>query len=193
MFGFLRKSDTAETEAQRRSAPTSDGLPTGNETILVVDDEAVVREVFAAILEEHGYQVVQAVDGIEALRRCQDEARKIDLVVADILMPNMTGKQLACRLSEIRPQLKVILCSGCAERLANRTGMTDVSLPFFKKPVTPRDLALKVREVLDGPTAPSGSQEQPGARDGSDAEFASGVAGGAASPANAISSTDYQV
>jgi DNA-binding NtrC family response regulator len=192
-FEFLRKSDAAETAARNPPAPDSNGLPTGNETILVADDESIVRQVIAIMLEEQGYQVVQAADGQEALRRCQDDAQKIDLVISDILMPNMTGRQLACQLSRVRPQTKVILCSGCAERLATRTGMTDMNIPFFKKPVTPRDLALKVREVLDGPTATSDSQQQLQKKNDSDPEFAPGIARGTTSPANISPVTDYQV
>ncbi len=179
---FLHKSATAETAAQKQP-----------ETILVADDEAIVRQVIAIMLEEQGYQVVQAVDGEDALRRCQDQTRHINLVIADILMPNMTGKQLACRLSQIRPQTKVILCSGCPERLANRTGMNDMNLPFFKKPVTPQDLAVKVREVLDSPTPTPPSQQQLQQKDRSHPDFAPAIARGATSPENPTPDTDYQV
>jgi CheY-like chemotaxis protein len=198
VFAFLRKSETAETKVQKQSAtaqsaPISQGLPTGNETVLVADDEPAVREVMAVLLKQQGYRVVEAADGEIALRRCQDKAQKIDLVIADILMPNMTGKRLAYRLGQACPQTKVILCSGCPERLATRTGMIDASIPFLKKPVSDRDLALKVREVLDSPKAKSDWQEQLEEKDCSHAEFTAGMAGTAITPSPVSDFTDYQV
>jgi len=198
MFAFLRKSEMAETKVEKQSAatqsaPISERLPTGNETVLVADDEPAVREVMAVMLMDQGYQVVEAADGDIALRRCQDKSQKIDLVIADILMPNMTGKRLAYRLGEVCPQTKVILCSGCPERLATRTGMTDVSIPFLKKPVSARDLALKVREVLDSPKAKSDWQGRLKEGDCSDAEFTAGMAGASITSSAASHFTDYQV
>ena len=191
IFGFFKKVETADTVVPE--PPVTDDRPRGNETVLVAEDEALILENMAFLLAELGYRVVQAADGEEALRHCQDKAQKIDLVIADILMPNMTGKRLAYRLGQVCPQIKVILCSGCPERLATRTGMIDTSIPFLKKPVSARDLALKVREVLDSPTAKSDWQERLKEKDCSDAEFTAGMAGGAITPSPVSHFADYQV
>ena len=191
VFGFFKKVETADTVVPE--PPVTDDLPRGNETILVAEDEGLILENMAFMLAELGYRVVQAADGEIALRRCQDNTQKIDLVIADILMPNMTGKQLAYRLGQACPQIKVILCSGCPERLATRTGMIEMSIPFLKKPVSARDLALKVRKVLDSPKAKSDWQERLKEQDRSDAEFAGDMAGRAITPSHVSHFTDYQV
>ena len=198
IFGLFKKGEAADSAVPEHpvahAVPTPDDLPRGNETVLVAEDEALILENMAFMLAELGYRVVQAADGEQALRICLGKgAQKIDLVIADILMPNMTGKRLAYRLGQVCPQTKVILCSGCPERLATRTGMIDVSIPFLKKPVSARDLALKVREVLDGPTAESDWQERLKEKDCSDAEFTAGMAGGAITPSLVSHFTDYQV
>ena len=130
--------------------PISADLPKGSETVLVAEDEAIVRELIVLTLTDLGYHVVEAADGKEALRIFQETlAGKIDLLFTDIVMPQITGKELAYRVEKLSPQTKIIFCSGYPEKLAARNGMIDPAIPFLQKPVSSRALAFKVREVLD--------------------------------------------
>jgi YesN/AraC family two-component response regulator len=130
--------------------PISADLPKGSETVLVAEDEAIVREHIVLTLTELGYHVVEAADGKEALRFFQETlAGKIDLLLTDIVMPHITGKELAYRVEKLSPQTKIIFCSGYPEKLAARNGMIDPTIPFLQKPVSSRVLAFKIRDVLD--------------------------------------------
>ena len=125
-------------------------LPKGSETVLVAEDEAIVRGYMVSILTELGYNVFEAADGEEALRISHGILDgKIDLLLADIVMPKMSGKELAYRVGQFFPQTKIVFCSGYPEKLAARNGMIDPTIPFLQKPVSPQALAFKVREILD--------------------------------------------
>ncbi len=140
-------------------SPTAD-LPKGHEIILVVEDEAIVRSYIASVLKALGYDVFEAPDGEEALRLCHGIlAGRIDLLLADVVMPKMSGKQLAYLMGQFFPETKILLCSGYPEKLAASNGMIDPTLPFLQKPITPKELAFKVREVLD--TARLNFEQQP--------------------------------
>lgn len=127
------------------------GVITGTETILVVEDEPMVRDVARATLERQGYQVVTAANGIEGLRVVAERGDAIDLVVTDIVMPQMGGWEMAERLHETHPALKVLFTSGYNEEIANAGGRVDAGVAFLPKPYLPAALTLRVRQVLDAP------------------------------------------
>jgi two-component system cell cycle sensor histidine kinase/response regulator CckA len=132
------------------AAPESP-TPTGTETILVVEDEAVVRRLAVLGLRAQGYTVIEAKDGVQALEAAVRFALELDIVVSDVIMPGMSGPELLRRLSVIAPRAKRLLVSGHAESTVLPAGLIDVGAAFLPKPFTPERLARKVREVLDGP------------------------------------------
>ena len=125
-------------------------LPTGSETILLVDDEPLLIEVGRQILQMLGYTVLTCTDGQEALQVFGRAPEKIDLVISDVTMPKMTGDDLAARLHRIRKDLPIILCTGFSERLSHTT-MAEIGVQaiVMKPPVTEK-LAALIRKVLDG-------------------------------------------
>jgi two-component system cell cycle sensor histidine kinase/response regulator CckA len=117
----------------------------GNETILVVEDEPVLRDLARLILKEQGYRVLEAASGVEALRVWQDERRGIDLLLTDMVMPEgMSGRELADKLKTDKPSLKVICVSGYNVEEVNQPGVV-----FLQKPYTRLSLARVVRDCLD--------------------------------------------
>jgi CheY-like chemotaxis protein len=127
----------------------------GNETILLVEDDEGVREVATASLQLHGYRVMCASDGAEAIATAQCN-HGIDLLLTDVVMPRMSGSELARDLRAQFPKLKVLFMSGYTEDSVVRQGLLAASVAFIQKPYTPVSLARKVREVLDQPVERSG-------------------------------------
>jgi len=123
----------------------------GTETLLLAEDDDSVRELVRNVLRENGYKVLEASRGEEALELSELFAGKIDLLVTDVVMPQMNGRELARRLLEQRPQLKVLYISGYADNSVFYPGGLDAGGAFLQKPFTPEALARKVREVLGGP------------------------------------------
>jgi PAS domain S-box-containing protein len=137
--------------AARPAATTGDGLVTGRgETILLVEDAERVRAVVREILEMSGYAVLEAHHGAEALELSNRHAGPIHLLVTDVVMPQMSGRELAQRLATLRPDLKVLYMSGYTDDAIVRHGVLASGIAFLSKPFTPDALALKVRELLDG-------------------------------------------
>jgi signal transduction histidine kinase/CheY-like chemotaxis protein len=122
----------------------------GGETVLLVEDEAAVRELVRHALEAQGYQLIEARDGEDALRRARAHAGAIHLLVTDLVMPGMGGRQLAERLHAERFDLRVLYVSGYAGDIVERYGGSHGEAALLlQKPFTPRDLLARVREVLD--------------------------------------------
>ena len=122
----------------------------GTETILVVEDETAVREVVTEILHSHGYVVLQAVDGPDALEVWSQHRSSIDLVVTDIVMPNgLRGNVLADRLLEDKADLKIIFSSGYSEDFATVDQPSERKITFLQKPYRLEELVQKVRVCLD--------------------------------------------
>ena len=119
----------------------------GVRTVLVVEDEDAVRKLVARVLERRGYQVLVAADGTEALDVVEEHGGALDLVLSDLVMPEMGGRELAARLGETRPELPILFMSGYEEDLASGAG-SELGQNFLPKPFTPRALAEKVAETL---------------------------------------------
>ena len=130
--------------------PTTTPAPVaGSETVLVVEDEAELRNVARRILVDMGYEVITAADGKEALRVCERYQGKIHLVLTDVIMPEIGGKALADRLAETLPGSKILFMSGYTDDAIAHHGVLDPGTHFIAKPFTAADLARKVRKVLD--------------------------------------------
>ena len=141
----------AEVAASVRAAEPDAGRDRrrrGWETVLLVEDEDAVRALAREVLRRHGYVVLEARHGVEAIRVAERHRDDIHLLVSDLVMPHMSGDELARRLSADRPKMKVLFMSGYTERSAVHPDLT-VGASFVQKPFTPEALAKKVRSVLD--------------------------------------------
>jgi len=139
-----------EPATARGSAPGESLAPGRGETILLVEDAQRVRAVVREILEMTGYTVLEARHGAEAVEVATRHAGPIHLLVTDVVMPQMSGRELAQRLATLRPDLKVLYMSGYTDDAIVRHGVLASGIAFLSKPFTPDALALKVRELLDG-------------------------------------------
>lgn len=120
------------------------------ETILVVEDGDAVRNLVCRMLVQYGYRVLEARDGHDALHVCQSHPDSIQLVLTDLVMPNMSGGELASRLMRLRPALRVLFMSGYTdEPVVRRLGRESVM--FLQKPFTSITLSERIRQVLDRP------------------------------------------
>jgi PAS domain S-box-containing protein len=125
-------------------------VPGGVETILLAEDEPSVRRMVCRVLREGGYRVLEAINGAEALQIAQRETDAIHLVVSDLVMPVMGGRELGERLARVRPGIRVLYISGHTDDDVIRRGLLVPGSPFLQKPFEAAALARKVREVLDG-------------------------------------------
>jgi two-component system, cell cycle sensor histidine kinase and response regulator CckA len=121
----------------------------GHETILLVEDEEVVRKLAVRVLKRQGYKVLDAPDGGKAFMLCEAYKEPIHLILTDVVMPGMSGRKLADRLKEIHPEIKVLYMSGYTDNAILHHGILEPGINFIQKPFTVDALARKVREVLD--------------------------------------------
>ncbi len=124
----------------------------GSETVLLVEDEESVRELVRETLKARGYAVMEAHDGVSGLRVAEEFKSKIDILITDVVMPGMSGRELAKRITAVRPGIKVLYLSGYTEDAIIHEGVLEVGTAFLQKPFTLQALARKVREVLMGET-----------------------------------------
>ncbi|MDX6694372.1 MAG: hypothetical protein QOF02_1975 [Blastocatellia bacterium] len=134
------KTSPAETKAQL-----------GTETVLLVEDEEMVREMTREILQESGYRVIEAKHGHEALLVAEQHNGPIHLMLSDVVMPQMSGRELAEQLSPLRREMKVLYMSGYTDDAIVHHGVLDEGMAFIEKPFTPNALTRKLREVLNEP------------------------------------------
>jgi len=144
-----RVAERAETLAQVVSSEEAVFTEPGTETILLAEDEANLRYLARQFLEKQGYKVIEAADGAVAMQIAVAHEGVIHLLLTDVIMPGMNGRELAQRISEIRPQTKVLYMSGYTENVIGHDGTLDAGVSLLQKPFTLRDLKSKVREVLD--------------------------------------------
>ena len=150
-----RVASAGEPAAQFVAPIDSRKVEPGTETILLVEDEANLRYLARQYLEKQGYKVIEAADGAVAMQIAVAHEGIIHLLLTDVIMPGMNGRELAQRISEIRPNAKVLYMSGYTENVIGHNGMLDAGVRLLQKPFNLRDLKSKVREVLDAtPTPP---------------------------------------
>lgn len=134
-----------------QESPSPAEIRRGQETVLLVEDEEIVRRLASHVLKANGYTVLSASSGEEALTLCREHQGNIALLATDILMPQMNGVRLAELALEVRKDLKVLFMSGYTNSILENYGEFASAAAFLSKPVSPRVLAMKVREVLDTP------------------------------------------
>ncbi|HOO46729.1 MAG TPA: PAS domain S-box protein [Deltaproteobacteria bacterium] len=143
-FPRIAKAREVTTGKKERIEPTG-----GTETILIVEDNAYVRDLTVTALKDYGYTILEAEGGIEALRLCSRHEGSIDLLITDIVLPRMSGLQLAENLEQTYPGLKTLYISGYPEEVVAHYGIPDAGRNLLEKPFSPSKLAHKVRDVLD--------------------------------------------
>ncbi len=124
--------------------------PRGTETVLIAEDSVEVRSITRQVLEGHGYSVMEATDGEDAIDMFRQYGDRIDLVILDVIMPKKSGREVYDELKIMRPDIDVLFTSGYTADIIHKKGILDTDLNFISKPVTPHSLLTKVRDVLDG-------------------------------------------
>jgi len=142
-----------DATAERTTAAATTPAPRGTETVLLVEDAAAVRAVTKQVLERQGYTVLEAPDGEAALRLAQRHRGVVHLLLTDVVMPRLNGRELAERLVRLRPDVKVLYASGYTDDSVVRHGILESGTAYLQKPFSPESLARKVRDVLDAPPA----------------------------------------
>ena len=144
---YLPRDEAGDARTPEPSLPME--LLEGTETVLFVEDEEIVRDLGVRILKGLGYKVMQASNGDEAIARAMEYGDRIDLLMTDVVMPGMHGRELANRLTGIRPETRVLFTSGYTDNAIVHHGVLDEGVSFIGKPYSPSALAKKVRDVLD--------------------------------------------
>ena len=144
----------ASAPLQERTAPSAE-LPRGSETILLVEDQPDVRRIASEALTRHGYRVLEAGDGEEALARIEQHPGRIELLLTDVVMPGLGGRELARLVTVHRQDIRTMFMSGYTDAILGKDGTVDPGLVLLQKPFSPATLLGKVREVLDGSFSPA--------------------------------------
>jgi CheY-like chemotaxis protein len=151
---YLPRSN--ETGATNARTDRAEAVRPGHETVLLVEDDPVVRKMTARVLRRAGYTVIEAGDGLEALRMCSNPDTQFALVLSDMVMPALGGRDLATHVGRLRPGVPTLLMSGYTrDAMVHSAGMSATE-SFIEKPFTPDALAAKVRDVLDRAAAAQG-------------------------------------
>src|SRR6266571_2248206 len=140
-----------DATAERVTAVAGARVPGGTETVLLVEDAAAVRAVTKQVLERQGYMVLEAADGEAALQLTQRHRGPIHLLLTDVVMPRVSGRELAEQFARLRPDAKVLYASGYTDDSVVRHGILESGTAYLQKPFSPESLARKVRDVLDAP------------------------------------------
>ncbi len=146
---YLPRVDEGAQQYKRSSH--LDEIFQGTETILLVEDEEMLRKLAQQTLRMYGYQVLDAADGKSAISLCLQHKGPIHLALTDVIMPGLSGREVANRLLELRPEMRVLFMSGYTDDAIVHQGALEEAANFIQKPFAPDSLARKVREVLDQP------------------------------------------
>jgi two-component system cell cycle sensor histidine kinase/response regulator CckA len=146
---YLPRVDQAAQPLTAESRPS--GVPRGTETILLVEDDPQLNQLASSVLAHCGYKVLAAANAEEGLAVCRTHPHEIHLLVTDVVMPKMNGRQLAEQVAQIRPSVKLLYVSGYTSNAIVHYGVLDAGLWFLPKPFSLAALVAKVREVLDAP------------------------------------------
>ena len=138
-----------DSAAIRNAPPREPSLACGTETVLLVEDEAGVRALMRMVLDKKGYTVLEAGNPQEALQLLEHFQDSVHLLISDVVMPGMGGREMAEQMLQVRPTLKVMYISGYTDDIIVRHGILDSGTPFLQKPFAPEALARKVRQILD--------------------------------------------
>jgi two-component system, cell cycle sensor histidine kinase and response regulator CckA len=149
---YLPRIDGRPTEEEREISGENEFI--GSETILLVEDQDAVRRLVKAILKRYGYQILEAANGDEALEIAKEYSGEIHLLLTDVVLPGINGKELSERLKTVCPELRVLFTSGYSSDVITHRGVLDYGVAYIPKPFNPEKLAAKVREILAEPPAP---------------------------------------
>ncbi|HEV8548370.1 MAG TPA: ATP-binding protein, partial [Polyangiaceae bacterium] len=149
IFLPMVEAERSVSRASEPPLPPSSRARGGTETILLVEDEPLVLDLAACTLHELGYNVLPCASADDALRRLPEYQNRIDLLLTDVVMPRMNGKELASRVASLQPGIAVLFSSGYGEDIIAKQGVLDAGLYFIGKPYRPAELAAKVRSILD--------------------------------------------
>lgn len=144
---YLPLASGAFFEKEEAIAATVKG---GSESILIADDDENIRKLIRALLEQHGYAVIEAKDGADATNKFQDNKDRIDLVLLDVIMPRKGGKEVFDEIRAVCPDVKTLFISGYTGDVIGGKKISEESLPLLHKPVRPRELLYTIRKILDG-------------------------------------------
>jgi two-component system, cell cycle sensor histidine kinase and response regulator CckA len=139
------------TEGAAVPTPCGTGAPRGAGVVLLVEDEAAVRSVTRRMLERFGYQVRVAENGDEAVRLLDEDGERVDLLITDVVMPGISGQEVAERARRRHPSIRVLFMSGYTDEAISRHGMLDEGVEFLHKPFSPETLAHRVSQVIGMP------------------------------------------
>ncbi len=148
-IGIPRATGSERNGAETTPAETN----AGSGTILVVEDQQDVRKYASIVLKSYGYEVMEAQNGAQALAMAREHPGAIDLVLTDVVMPGMTGREVAERLRNVAPDIRVVYMSGYTDDVIARRGILDENVDYIAKPFSPEALAGKIRSALDSPAA----------------------------------------
>ncbi|MDD2338589.1 MAG: response regulator, partial [Geobacteraceae bacterium] len=143
---YLPLEGGAAAESPLKLASISSG---GTETVLLAEDDDSVRDLMKTVLGEAGYRVLEAANGLDAVKLFQEQREAVNLVILDVIMPGMNGKAVYDEVRKIHPHMKVLFCSGYASDIIHKKGILDDGINFISKPLTPQAFLKAVRRVLD--------------------------------------------
>lgn len=152
----------ATSAATEKELVTSAPPQEGHETILLIEDDATLRQLMKGVLEQFGYRVIEAVDGEEGLRLFMECGEQIDGLLLDVIMPKKNGREVYEEIRRLQPGIRVLFTSGYTSEVIRRQGLLDADLAFLSKPATPTELLRKLREVLDGTADNAASTQSAG-------------------------------
>jgi len=147
---YLPKIEEQSFEPAKDRRPSSNGVVRGSETVLLVEDEDGVRQLAREYLESSGYTVIEAEDGHTAMELAKMHTGPIHLLMTDVVMPGISGRELAERVEQMRPGIKVLYMSGYTDQAVVHQGILEADAVLLQKPFTLATLAEKLREILSG-------------------------------------------